>query len=325
MSILHVLAIGSTVFRLSQRYTSQRLWHDDYATLFAVLVDCVYFVVLQVWTLSEPNGATFGKETTIACYWIGGICSLLVSWSAKISLALAIARIFPPGRTIRRFTLAMAWLFGLFATVILLGFTIQCGRDTSWYDSPEVQCDLPDALGIMILCAIIISDALLVFTPLRMLWRVKLPDEQRRLILAGFATSVWTSIAGGVCFILSFRSSSLGLSQETITPLLGHVIASSSLMICNSMVIITYIYRLVRSDKDLERSISEAVASNDVISSLTTVVLTDPGSSDGFSQNSYRRGASRNGYSFPGRNSASFGLSSSPTTSRIVPPTSKSV
>ncbi|KAF8877350.1 hypothetical protein BD779DRAFT_1628977 [Infundibulicybe gibba] len=324
MSVLHVLAISSTVFRLSQRYTSQRLWYDDYIALFAVIVDCVFFVVLHIWTQSEPNG-TFDKEMAIACNWIGGVCSLLVPWSSRASLALAIARIFPPGRTIRRFAVGMAWSFGLQAMVILLGFAIQCGRDTSWYDSPEVQCDLPSVWGVITLCAILISDALLVFTPLRAFWRMKLPDEQRRLILAGFAASVWTSVAGGVGFVFLFGPSTWGLSQKTIGPLLGHALASISLMVCNSMVIVTYIYRLVRSDRDLERSISEAVMSNDMISPLTTVILTDPGSSDGFSQSSYRRGILRNGYSFPGRNLASLGPSSSPITSWIVPPTSKSV
>ncbi|KAF8879488.1 hypothetical protein BD779DRAFT_1788944, partial [Infundibulicybe gibba] len=111
------------------------------------------------------------------------MCFLLVSWSAKISLALAIARIFPPGRTIRRFAMGMAWSFGLLCMASILGIAISCGRDTSWYNSPQVQCEFPNALSITTFCANLVADALLVLTPLRMLWRVKLPDEQRRLIL----------------------------------------------------------------------------------------------------------------------------------------------
>ncbi|KAF8879456.1 hypothetical protein BD779DRAFT_1551650 [Infundibulicybe gibba] len=293
MSILHALAIGSTGFRLSQRYTSQRLWYDDYTALFAVIMDCVFFVVLHVWTRSEPNGTTFGKETTITFYWISGACFPLVTWFAKVSLALAIARIFPPGRTIRRFAMGMAWSFGLLGILIFLGLTISCGRDSSWHDSPEVQCDLPSALGVTTLCAILIADILLVFTPLRMLWRVKLPIEQRRLIFAGFTASVWTSIAGGVCFTLAFGPNGRGLSQKTIRPLLGHAVASVSLMVCNSMVM------------DLERSISEAASESSNMLPLTTIVLTDPGSSDDISQNSYRRGVSYNGYLFSEQNLAS--------------------
>ncbi|KAF8879471.1 hypothetical protein BD779DRAFT_1676379 [Infundibulicybe gibba] len=323
MSVLHALAIGSTVFRLSQRYMTQKVWYDDYIALLAVIADCVFFVVLHVWTRSEPNGTTFSKETTIIFYWIGAVCSLLVSWSSRASLALAIARIFPPGRAIRRFAMGMAWSFGLLFMVILLGMSISCGRDTSWHHSPEVQCDFPKALGTIAFCANLISDALLVFTPLRMLWRVKLPDEQRRLILAGFAASVWTSIAGGICFVFMFGPDSVGLSRRTIRPLLGHAMASVSLMVCNSMVIVAYIYRLVRSDKDLDRSISEAVSDNTVISPLTTVVLTDPASSDGLSQNSYRRGISYNGYSFSERGLAGFSPSSL-FTSRTASQTSRS-
>ncbi|KAF8879449.1 hypothetical protein BD779DRAFT_1395353, partial [Infundibulicybe gibba] len=168
---------------------------------------------------------------------------------AKASLALAIARIFPPGTTIRRFALGMAWSFGLVGIGLLLGMAISCGRDTSWHDSPEVQCDIPNVLIAAAFCATLISDALLIFTPLRMLWWMKLPGEQRRLILAGFAASVWMSVAGGICFIFMFGPDSWGLPRKVIPPLLGHAMASISLMVCNSMVIVTYVYRLVQSDK----------------------------------------------------------------------------
>ncbi|KAF8879484.1 hypothetical protein BD779DRAFT_1150614 [Infundibulicybe gibba] len=329
MSVLHVFAISSTIFRLSQRYTSQRMWYDDYVALFAVVTDCVYFVVLHVWTRSEPSGTTFGRETTIICYWISIVCFLLVSWPAKVSLALAIARIFPPGRTIRRFAMGMAWSFGLLGIMNLLGIAISCGRDTSWYNSPQVQCELPKALSITTFCANLIADALLVFTPLRMLWRVKLPNEQRRLILAGFAASVWANVAAGMCFVFVVGPNSWGLSRSTILLFLGNAMASVSLMVCNSMVIVTFVYRLVRRDKDLEYSVSEAVSDRDIpnnnISSLTTIVLTDSGSlDDGFSQNSYRRGI-YNGYSFSGRNLASSSLPALFVKPRTAPYTNRSV
>ncbi|KAF8879479.1 hypothetical protein BD779DRAFT_1150515 [Infundibulicybe gibba] len=324
MSALHIMAIGSTVFRLSQRYISQRLWCDDYTALFAVIVDCVFFLVLHVSTRSEPHGTTFGKKTSITCYWIGGACSLLVTWSARVSLALAIARIFPPGRTIRRFAMGMAWFIGFLGITNSLVITISCGRDTSWHDSLQVQCDLSKALGITSLCVNLISDALLVLTPLRMLWRIKLPDEQRRLILAGFAASVWASVAAGVCFVFVVGPNSWGLSRSTILLFLGHAMASVSLMVCNAMVIVTSVYRLVRSDKDLERSISEAVW-NDDVSPLTTIVLTGFGSSDSLGQNSYRRGVSHNGYSFSELHLASFSPSSLFVKSRTASRTNKSV
>ncbi|KAF8879464.1 hypothetical protein BD779DRAFT_1676374 [Infundibulicybe gibba] len=294
MSVLHVLAISSTVFRLFQRSTSKRLWYDDYTALFSVIMDCVLFVALHV----------------------GTVCFLLVSWSAKVSLALAIARIFPPGRKVRRFAVGMAWSFGLLGIAALLGVTISCRRDTSWHDSPDVQCAFPKVLVIPTFCAAQISDALLVFVPFRMLRRMKLPDEQRRLVLAGFAASTWTNITAVICFVLMLGTSGRGLSRGT---LLHHAMASVSLMVCNSMVIVAYVYRLVRSDKDLEHSISEAASNGSYMSPLTTVVLTDFESSDGLSQNSYRRGTSYNSHPFSERNVASFNPSSLPIPSRIIP------
>ncbi|KAF8879463.1 hypothetical protein BD779DRAFT_1474298 [Infundibulicybe gibba] len=295
--------------RLSQRYTSQRLWYDDYTALFAVVVDCVFFVALHVWTRST----TFGKGMAFTFYWISAACFPLVTWFAKVSLALAIARIFPPGRTIRRFAIGMAWSFGFLCTLILLGVSISCGRDTSWYNSPEVQCDLPTPWA-----SSHYASPFGFYAP-PMLWRMKLPDEQRRLILAGFAASVWTSIAGGVCFVFAFGPN----GQKTNRPLLGHAMASISLIVCNLMAVVAYLYRLVRSGEDLERSISEAASNNDV-SSLPTVVLTNRRDLNGLGRNSYRRGISFNGYSFSEQGMAAFSPSSLFTTSRTISQTSGS-
>ncbi|KAF8879481.1 hypothetical protein BD779DRAFT_1551736 [Infundibulicybe gibba] len=155
-----------------------------------------------------------------------------------------------------------------------------------------------------------------------MLWRIKLPDEQRRLILAGFAASVWASVSAGVCFIFLSGPDSWGLSRRIMLFLVGHAMASVSLIVCNSMVIVTFVYRLVRSDEDLERSVSEAVSNetSNNISPLTTIVLTESGRSDGgLGQNSYRRGISYNGYSFSEGPLASFSPSSLFIASRTAP------
>ncbi|KAF8879470.1 hypothetical protein BD779DRAFT_1551686 [Infundibulicybe gibba] len=236
--------------------------------------------------------------------------------------------------------MGMAWSFGLLGIVFLLGMSILCGCDTSWHDSPEVQCDLPKTFNTITFCGVLFHLFALIqyqrlmdsesglghpvgIYALRILWRMKLPDDQRRLILAGFAGSVWTSIAVGVCFVIMFGPDGAGLSRRTIRPLLGHVMASVSLMVCNAMVIFASVYRLVRKDKDLERSISEAV-SNSNMSPLTTIVLSGPGSLDGLSQSSYRRGISHSGYSFSERSLASSSSSSLFTTSRTVPQTGRS-
>ncbi|KAF8879461.1 hypothetical protein BD779DRAFT_1150133 [Infundibulicybe gibba] len=309
---------------LSQRYTAQRLWYDDYVALFVVIMDCVYFVALHIWTRSVPNGTTFGKETSITFYWIGATCFFLISWLAKASLALAIARIFSPKRTIRRFAIGMAWSFGLMGIVLLLGMLISCGRDTSWHDSPEVQCDFPKALIITIFCTGLISDTLLVFIPLRTLWKARLPDEQRRFVLVGFAASAWTVIAGGIFFAFTFEPNSWELPHKTALHLLGHASASVCLMVCNSMVIVAYIYRLFRSDKDLEYSISEAASNGNGMPPHTTIALTNPKGLNDPSQNLHRRGIPRNGYSFSEGALVEFSPSSSFTTSRTIPQTSGS-
>lgn len=54
------------------------------------------------------------------------------------------------------------------------------------------------------IAANLLSDTLLVAIPLRKLWRVRLPKEQRRLILGAFAASATTSTATLACSIFQF-------------------------------------------------------------------------------------------------------------------------
>lgn len=59
---------------------------------------------------------------------------------SRISMALSIARIFPPSVTPRRLTIGLAYLFGFFWVTLLLQTAIICSSDTSWHKSTNVQC-----------------------------------------------------------------------------------------------------------------------------------------------------------------------------------------
>ncbi|KAF8879448.1 hypothetical protein BD779DRAFT_1474287 [Infundibulicybe gibba] len=267
LSVLHVLAIGSTIFRLSQRYTTQWAWYDDHSALFAVIMDGVFFVVLQIWTWGEPNGGSSFHFR----YYICQSC-------------LAIARIFPPGRTIRQFAVGMPWSFGLLGIGALFGMAISYGCDTSWHDSPEVQWDLPNALGVATLCGISFRPFALVIPYQRVIGS----DSDLRHLFGVYAppNALTDEIARRA---VMFGPRGIFCNNQGLSPLF-------SVTLCG---------------KDLERSVSEAV-SNDM-SPLTTVILTNPGSSGGLDQDSYCRG-----YSF--FNSPSLSMKS-----RTVPHTGGSV
>lgn len=55
ITVLHVVAISSTVFRLCHRIRNRQLWWDDYVTIIPLMLDCVYVGV--IW-MSLSNGGT---------------------------------------------------------------------------------------------------------------------------------------------------------------------------------------------------------------------------------------------------------------------------
>jgi len=108
---------------------------------------------------------------------------------------MSIARIVPlQTRTRYLQVYAINGLFGLILVEQMLHKTILCTRDTSWHNNVDVQCHVGGGVGILTLCTDLFADTCLVTIPLRMLWRVKLPRTQRRLILSIFASSVGPSL-----------------------------------------------------------------------------------------------------------------------------------
>ncbi|KAI9462962.1 hypothetical protein HD554DRAFT_2027383, partial [Boletus coccyginus] len=100
------------------------------------------------------------------------------------------------------------------------------------------------------------GDVTLVFLSLKLLWGVKLPRRQRRLILSTFASSMVMSMTSLPHAIAqAFESHSLILITGDLE--VSHVILSqiiSSLIVCNLLVVVTYIYRVYLSSSESEDS-----------------------------------------------------------------------
>lgn len=139
----------------------------------------------------------------------------------RISLALAIARIFPPKEATRRFAVGLALLSTVFCLVIVTQSAVICAHQPALVSGPDAACQWPDSLrtlvvvgtwiflatdprGLTVVLANIFSDSLLVATPLYKLWRVRLPRKQRRLILSGFTASALTTSATVACAVFQF-------------------------------------------------------------------------------------------------------------------------
>ncbi|KAF8886295.1 hypothetical protein BD779DRAFT_625184 [Infundibulicybe gibba] len=262
LTSFHIIAVLSTVSRLYRRAFTHRWWWDDTFACPALMADCVYLGTL--WALPGPSHAPTTQTWALLFKTIPFTFLLCF---VRVSLALSIARIFPSRQATRRITIclavAIALAYGTVAT--LLGV---------FYRLPHADIST-QRITLATICIDVISDSFLVAIPLITLWNIKLPRNQRRLVLAGFSSGICTtatSVTGAVA-LLRYNTPFLGV----ITPHLGAIV---SLLSCNFLVIITMIYRVFRRVEDLEDPSCESEytpksrqPSLGVIP--TTIVLTD--------------------------------------------------
>ncbi|EGO22985.1 hypothetical protein SERLADRAFT_471584, partial [Serpula lacrymans var. lacrymans S7.9] len=185
VTVIHGIALLATTFRLWLRFKMRRFWWEDAWATLALGLDVI--CVVATWTLVAADG---GKQSHIISLWLTLLSYTCVIWSARMSIVFSIIRIAPPSATFRRLTYAAAVVFFFMWATIFSAKAYLCGADRSWYQDPIIQCPLTLTIALIELCTDLISDIILVAMPLRMLWHVKLPKNQRILILAVFSSSI---------------------------------------------------------------------------------------------------------------------------------------
>ncbi|THU87480.1 hypothetical protein K435DRAFT_969873 [Dendrothele bispora CBS 962.96] len=241
LSLGHVIAFSSTVYRISYRYRIKRLWWDDYFATVAQLFALPYAMIL--WPRLKLNNS---KRTQIMFYFMASVCYFSILWCARISMALSIARIFPPGE-IRRYTIAMAIGFGTIGLGLVLQLSIVCGTDTSWHQTPGTHCH--GTQWVSSFAGDMTGDLLLIFTPLVLVWRIRLAQNARRLILGIFGASVLTVIASVFLHVLILDPTRFGPGAGLLVYLLANVETCVCLFVCNLLVSASVLYRLIRRRK----------------------------------------------------------------------------
>lgn len=130
--------------------------------------------------------------------------------------------------------------------------------------------------NFLILVANLLSDFLLVFSPLYVLRRLRLPENQRRLIFSCLMGSALVSLACIVTTVFQFVPTSWEPTVE-IRVIIGYLEVSCyftkmqnvsfnffslfkgsvSLFVCNLLVIVTYFYQIFRQRDLEERDVEE--------------------------------------------------------------------
>ncbi|KAF8956958.1 hypothetical protein BDZ97DRAFT_142368 [Flammula alnicola] len=251
ITLSHILAILSSLFRLYRRRKTRQLWWDDYFAMISLALDCLYFPTLWVRVVNA-------RDAQVATSWVAQIVFPLLIWCTRISLALSIARAIPPQQSMRVTSIRFAYLFGAIGVALTIEVGIACGRNNaSWNQIFPYICPLSEGSAISRVSLDIFADASLIIIPFKAFWRqLRLPPITRRLIKACFAASILTAISCVLTTIILFdrhntQSAEKNAEADFMASIMSHLVASISLLVCNMLVVVTSFYRFFRAEEPI--------------------------------------------------------------------------
>ncbi|KAG9309650.1 hypothetical protein JVU11DRAFT_10314 [Chiua virens] len=240
-SIVEGLAMLVTLLRLMFRLKIGRFgWEDMWAAL--VFVFGTTFIVSQLVSFDSAK-----YETEFISNWIATSAFTCAVWAVRMSLLYSVIRITSPLSTLHKLATIIAFLFFLCWAILIALKIWWCVDDTKSmliFGSLRPMCFLPSQITIFEMISHWISVVILVILSFKLLWRVKLPRRQRRMILSLFSSTLIIclfSLFHAVCELLPFKHIRFVAFELEV---------ASTLMVCDLLVVVTYIYRVILSSPD---------------------------------------------------------------------------
>ncbi|KAF9222194.1 hypothetical protein BS17DRAFT_195221 [Gyrodon lividus] len=268
VTILHCIAVLMTFLRLWIRICLRRLWWEDAWAALALCLDVICAV--STWTLTSPEGAPplyLSSDVRAPSLWLSLFSYTCLVWTARMSIVFSVIRLAPPSNPMRAIAWGVAILFFLLWALVAASTAYTCSSDTSWYETPGVECRIGMPIAIIEFTTDLVSDIILVAIPVRMLWHDQLPRNERILILSIFSMSLISCSASVVH--VAFLIPTPGFMAAMTAGIEG----AMGLMICNLLVLVTYLYRVFRNGVDIESTCdpTQTIKSTLVTSSRTTI------------------------------------------------------
>ncbi|KAG2157508.1 hypothetical protein DEU56DRAFT_897090 [Suillus clintonianus] len=242
VTMVHMCTIVVTSWRLWYKIIQRRWWWEDVwaATALAAIIASV----VSVWIFSGTPVDSKPRDGPIIAYWLIMINFTIGLWASRLSMICSIVRLSPPTR-IRIVACCVAATFAAIAIALLIHKCWFCARNHDWEEIAPLSCSLASSVGIAQVITDFLSDITLVVLPAQILHQVKLPRNQRILILSVFSGSLVTtslSIAHAVFFIQA---------DPILKILTGQLEMAFSVIVCNLLPIVTCLYKVFRS-RDLD-------------------------------------------------------------------------
>ena len=158
--------------------------------------------------------------------------SILKSYSrgSRLSISLSIARIFPNKHVCRRVAYGLAIIVSLiYAGDLLISALVCRSNDGPWYDLGVNHKNCLSRRGMPLRSVVVatamdfIADILLIAAPLTMLWKVKLPKKERRLILALFSCNLFSLLSYTTFVLMGYLVVNLGPGSPIYWSIFGLV------------------------------------------------------------------------------------------------------
>ncbi|KAF9565916.1 hypothetical protein CPC08DRAFT_704349 [Agrocybe pediades] len=248
LTLLHVFAISSTIFRLYRRRRFQQLWWDDHVASFCLFLDCLFFSTL--WIQERKS-----RELLIFTTWLLHTVFISLTWCSRISLSLTITRIIPPLQPMRKVNIFLTYLYALSGIVFIIQLGVGCSANANnWMNTEPYQCPLTKTTAAVRTTVDFCADLVLIIVPLVAFWRLKLPLATRRLIQACFCASLLTAatlmLATGMLFSRAKKLDTVSDKEKIafMANVFCHLAVTVSLLVCNMLIVVTSFYRMFRSE-----------------------------------------------------------------------------
>ncbi|KAG2058149.1 hypothetical protein BDR06DRAFT_852570, partial [Suillus hirtellus] len=269
--VLHSIAIICTIFRLMYRGWMRHLWWDDAWAALSLIADVVCLAC--IWYLNSYSKNNMFLPLTA---WALTISFTTVLWAARMSVIFSIIPVATHStyKIHSQITYLIAVSFGcMWAALLTQKITIcefhSCYMGKSVALSLLISQCLCAFLGcygpqITRITADIIADVSLVAAPLYLMKNMRLSRSKKSLVQSAFGASLLitaVTITHSILILLNV--------YNTVTLMFAHLKAALSLIVCNLLVIVAFLYRICSNDTAFE--LDQSIASNGV---FTTVIIT---------------------------------------------------
>ncbi|KAI6158099.1 hypothetical protein BKA82DRAFT_996470, partial [Pisolithus tinctorius] len=233
----HSVAILSTVLRLGYRWWMARFWWEDAVAALALACDAVTLIAAVM--IAPYLGSRVRTFQTAVSVWMSALSIPAVMWAARISVLLSIMRVGNPPPTLKTIAAAVGMSF------IIMLCAVEGQRI---YVCLSSGCREFGSTAVSQLVTDVLADFSLVALSIWSLSATRLSRSRKVLIQSAFTASMIITVITIIHSAILFTQESSGIL------LIAHVKAALSLMICNLLVIVTFVYKVCRKGQlDLER------------------------------------------------------------------------